>query len=155
MASFLDDQEKKGLQDVFSHLHDTFSRPIYYFKEAKTVVLSTNPGFNPIYQQNVAPQSKTIKKVTQSGSFNARIQYDTDKSESFVSSHEIDSQLKLRLPDGYVRIKVNSDGYQQLKSSKRLEFDGRRFSVESDVRPHGLFQPSYYTFYLLPVDKSK
>lgn len=154
MGSLINSTQKNYLQSVFEYVHDTFSRPIYYYKEAKTLVLNTNPDFNPIYQQNGAPSSTTIKKVVQSGSFNARIQYDTDKSESYVSSHEIDSQLKLRLPDGYVRLKVDKNGLTQLRKTKRLEFDGRRFSVESDVRPHGLFEPSYYTFFLLPVDST-
>jgi hypothetical protein len=153
MTSFLNSSQKGELQSVFQHVHDTFSRPVYYFKEAKSVVLTTNPSFNPIYQQTSSPE-QTIKKVIQTGEFQARIQYDTDKSEDRLSTHEIDSQLKLRIPDGYVRIKVDEVGYKQLKSTKRLEFDGRRFSVESDVRPHGLFTPSYYTFFLLPVDKS-
>jgi hypothetical protein len=152
MGNLISDSDKQALQNAFNDVHDTFARPIYYFKEAKTVVLSTNPSYNPIYQQN-SFQKSTVKKVTQSGSFSARIKYDTDKSEGTVSSHEIDSQLKLRVPDGYVRIKVDEDGYNYLKTTKRLDFDGRRFSVESDVRPHGLFKPSFYTFFLLPIDK--
>jgi surface protein len=154
MGSLINSTQKNYLQSIFEHVHDTFSRPIYYYKEAKTLVLNTNPEFNPIYQQNGGDSTQTIKKVVQSGSFNARIQYDTDKSESFVSSHEIDSQLKLRVPDGYVRLKVDKNGLAQLRKTKRLEFDSRRFSVESDVRPHGLFEPSYYTFFLLPVDST-
>lgn len=151
MPSFLTDSQKSAMQSVFQDLHDTFARPIYYFKEAKKVVLSTTPTFNSIYQQQSAPQ-KTVTKVVQSGSFNARIQYDTDKSEGSLNDDKIDSQLKIRMPDGYVRIKVDEQGYSHLKNTKRLEFDGRRFSVESDVRPHGLFTPNYYTFYLLPTN---
>jgi len=151
MANLFTDAEKEALQNAFDDIHDTFSRPVYYFKEAKTVVLSTNPTFNPIYQQNNIQQT-TVKKVIQSGSFNARITYDTDRSESYVTSPEIDSQLKLRLPDGYVRIKVDPSGHETLKQTKRIDFDERRFSVESDVRPHGLFKPKYYTYFLLPTD---
>jgi hypothetical protein len=154
MGSLLTDSEKGELQNAFDDLHDTFARPVYYFKEAKTVVLSTNPSFNAIYQQNNI-QKTTVTKVIQSGSFNARITYDADRSQSYMSSPEIDSQLKLKLPDGSVRIKVDQSGYNTLKTTKRIDFDDRRFSIESDVRPHGLFKPSYYTFFLLPTDKSK
>ena len=154
MGSLLTDAEKDDLQKSFNDLHDTFARPVYYFKEAKTIVLSTNPGFNSIYQQN-SIQSNTVKKVIQSGSFNARITYDTDRSQTQINSPEIDSQLKLKLPDGYVRIKVDMSGYNTLTTTKRVDFDNRRFSIESDVRPHGLFEPNYYTFFLLPTDKSK
>jgi hypothetical protein len=150
MPSFLTDSEKSAMQSVFQDLHDTFARPIYYYKEAKKVVLSTNPKFNSIYQQNIAPK-KTVQRIVQSGSFNARIQYDTDRSEATFEDPSVDSQLKIKMPDGYVRIKVDSDGHEILKSAKRLEFDERRFSVESDVRPHGLFTPNYYTYFLLPT----
>lgn len=151
MPSFLSDSQKSAMQSVFQDLHDTFARPIYYYKEAKKVVLSTQPSFNSIYQQQSVPQT-SVKKITQSGSFNARIQYDTDRSETSLNDDEINSQLKIRMPDGYVRIKVDEEGYGHLRDTKRLEFDGRRFSVESDVRPHGLFTPNYYTFFLLPTN---
>ena len=155
MGSLLSDSEKDALQNAFNDIHDTFARPIYYFKEAKTVVLNTSPSYNPIYGQttNQSPQQRTIKNVVQSGQFSARITYDTDRAESYVTSPEIDSQLKLRLPDGYVRIKVDASGNDIIQKTKRVDFDGRRFSVESDVRPHGLFKPTYYTFFLTPTEK--
>ena len=152
MSSLISDSEKNLLQKAFDSVHDTFARPIYYFKEAQTVVLQTSPSFNSIYGQNNL-KTETIKKVVQSGSFNARITYDTDKTNSYISDPEIDSQLKLRMPDGYVRIKVDSSGYNTIKETKRVIFDDRTFSIESDVRPHGLFKPSYYTFFLLPTEK--
>lgn len=153
MANLISDSYRNAMRSAMQDIHDTFARPIYYFKEAKTVVLSTQPSFNPIYQQN-AVSKQTFKRVIQSGSFNARIQYDTDKSTDQFSNYQVDSQLKLKLPDGYVRIKVDASGYEQLKATKRLDFDGRRFSVESDVRPHGLFKPQHYTFYLLPTEEA-
>ena len=152
MSSLIPDSEKQMLQQAFNDIHDTFSRPIYYFKEAKTVVLQTSPSFNPIYGQNNSIK-QTVKKTVHSGSFNARITYDTDKANSYISDPEIDSQLKLRLPDGYVRIKVDSSGYKTIKDTKRVLFDNRTFSIESDVRPHGLFKPTFYTFFLLPTEK--
>jgi len=152
MGSLISDSDKYDLQKAFNEVHETFARPVYYFKEAKTVVLSTNPSYNSIYGQN-ASINQTVKKVVQSGQFSARITYDTDRAEATLASPEIDSQLKLRLPDAYVRLKVDPSGYETLKQTKRVDFDGRRFSVESDVRPHGLFKPSFYTFFLLPTDK--
>jgi len=153
MTNLISEKYRNEMRSAMQDIHDTFSRPIYYFKEAKTVVLSTQPSYNPIYQQNSITQ-QTFKRITQSGSFNARIQYDTDKSTDQFSSYQVNSQLKLKLPDGYVRIKVDYCGYEQLKSTKRLDFDGRRFSVESDVRPHGLFRPQHFTFYLLPTEEA-
>ena len=34
MGSLLSDSEKDALQNAFNDIHDTFARPIYYFKEA-------------------------------------------------------------------------------------------------------------------------
>jgi hypothetical protein len=152
MSSLIPESEKTLLQEAFNDLHDTFARPVYYFKESKKVIIQTNPSYNPIYGQG-QQFTESIKNVIDSGSFNARITYDTDKANSYINDPEIDSQLKLRLPDGYVRIKVDASGYNVIKKTKRVVFDERTFSIESDVRPHGLFTPSHYTFFLLPTEK--
>tara|TARA_R100000152_G_C6700377_1_gene130035 strand:+ start:253 stop:711 length:459 start_codon:yes stop_codon:yes gene_type:complete len=152
MASLLSSAQKTALQSAFNDLHDTFARDIFIYKEAQSTIISTNPSYNPIYQENNA-QSKTVKRKVISASFKARITYDTDRSQSNLTSPEVESQLKLKLPDGYVRIKVAKDGYDYLKDAKRVEFDGRKFSIESDVRPHGLFEPTHYTFFLLPTEE--
>lgn len=152
MANLIPDSEKRLLQKAFDDVHDTFARPVYYFKESKKVILQTNPQFNSIYGQNT-DLKETVQKIVHSGQFSARIMYDTDKANSYLNDPEIDSQLKLRLPDGYVRMKVDASGYAIVKETKRIVFDQRTFSIESDVRPHGLFKPNYYTFFLLPTEK--
>ena len=151
MASLLTTAQNAALQSAFNDLHDTFAREIYIYKEAKRVVLATTPTFNPIYQQNLT-QQEVVERQIQSGMFSARISYDTDRAESYVTSPEIDSQLKIKIPDGTVRIKLDKTGYQYIKKAKRVDFDGRRFSITSDVRPHGLFEPNYYTFFLTPTE---
>jgi len=152
MANLLTHAQKAALQSAFNDIHDTFARDIFIYKEAQVTILSTNPNYNPIYQQN-SNQSQTVSRKVIKSSFKARITYDTDRSQSVLTSPEIDSQLKLKMPDGYVRIKVANDGYEYLKDAKRVEFDGRKFTIESDVRPHGLFEPTFYTFFLLPTEE--
>ena len=151
MASLLTSAQKAALQSAFDSVHDTFARDIYIFKEAKNVTISTSPNYNPIYGQN-SNLPDTVTREVQSGVFQARILYNTDRAEPFVTAPQIDHQLKLKVPDGSVRIKLDKDGYEYIKKAKRVDFDGRRFSIESDVRPHGLFKPTYYTFFLLPTD---
>ena len=152
MASLLSSAEKSALQSAINDLHDTFARDIYIYREAESTIISTSPTYNSIYQENNI-QSKTISKKVISASFKARITYDTDRSQNNLTAPEVGSQLKLKLPDGYVRIKVAKDGYDYLKKAKRVEFDGRKFTIESDVRPHGLFEPTHYTFFLLPTEE--
>ena len=144
MASLLTSLQKAALQTAFEDLHDTFARDIYIFKEAKNIAISTNSNYNPIYDRN-SSLSQTITKEVQKKSFKARIMYNTDRAEPYLAAPEIDSQLKLKVPDGTVRIKIDKGGYEYIKEAKRIEFDGRRFSIESDIRPHGLFEPTYYT----------
>jgi len=151
MASLLTTAQKAALQSAFDDIHDTFARDIYIFKEAQNISISTNPNYNPIYDKN-SSLSQTFTKQVQKQSFSARIMYNTDRAEPYLSAPDIDSQLKLRVPDGTVRIKLDKDGYDYIKEAKRIEFDGRRFTIESDVRPHGLFEPTYYTFFLLPTE---
>jgi len=152
MASLISAAQKAAFQSAFNDLHDTFARTIYIYKEAQSTVISTNPKYNSIYQQNQS-RSQVVSRKVVSSSFQARITYDTDRSQSNLTSPEVESQLKLKLPDGFVRIKVAKDGYEYLKDAKRVEFDGRKFTIESDVRPHGLFQPTHFTFFLLPIEE--
>ena len=151
MASLLTSVQKAALQSAFDDVHDTFARDIYIFKEAKKIVISTDPNYNPIYDKN-SSLSKTVTKEVQKQTFQARVMYNTDRAEPYISAPEIDSQLKLKIPDGTVRIKIDQAGYNYIKGSKRIELDGRRFTIESDVRPHGLFEPTYYTFFLMPTE---
>ena len=152
MASLLTTAQKAALQSAFDDIHDTFARDIYIYKEAKKISISTNPNYNPIYDKN-SSLSQSVTRQVQKQTFKARIMYDTDRAEPYLASPEIDSQLKIRVPDGTVRIKLAKDGYEYIKGAKRIELDGRKFSIESDVRPHGLFDPTYCTFFLLPTEE--
>jgi len=151
MGSLLNNAEKADFQKAFDSLHDTFARDIYIFKEAKKVVISTNSNFNPIYNQN-SSSTQTVTNQVQSGTFKARIKYDTNMAEDFMVSDNVDAQLKVKMAQGMVRVKLEKTGYEYIKDAKRIELDGRRFSIESDPRPHGLFAPTYYTFFLKPTD---
>ena len=48
-----------------------------------------------------------------------------------------------------VRIKLKIEDYEYIKSAKRMEFDGRMFHIESDPRPHGLFDVIQFVLYFL------
>ena len=72
MTSFLSDGEKKALSEQFNDLHDTFAREIFVYKEAKKIVVSTDPGYNYIYNETSAAET-SIKNVPQKISMMARI----------------------------------------------------------------------------------
>ena len=79
MGSLLTAAQKAALQSAFNDIHDTFSRNIYVYKEAKKVAITTNPNYNPIYDKNSA-LSQTVTKEVQKQSFKATIMYDTDRA---------------------------------------------------------------------------
>jgi hypothetical protein len=150
MTSFLDNIDKDGLESVFDDLHDTFARDIKFIKDSQKIILSTNPNYNYLYK-NAKGQMNTVKNKIIQTTMKARILY-VGRQEGDLFDGEAGAQIKVDKNAGEVRIKVNKDGYDFLKEAKRCELDGRKFTISSDERPHGLFSPRYYTFYLKPVD---
>lgn len=154
MAGFLTQNQKKNIENVIDRIHDTFARTITVFKiGARTVVASSN-NYNYVYKQ----QSANTSTTTVSQTFEARIKYVdmeeellTDRGSGQRGSHN--AQDKIILPVGTVKIKVNLEGYNYIKEAKRIEFDGRRFSIKSDAKPLGMFGPQYYEFILIPSDE--
>ena len=52
-----------------------------------------------------------------------------------------------------VRIKLKIEDYNYIRDAKRIELDGRLFHVDSDARPHGLFDSiQFYTLFLRPIE---
>lgn len=129
-------------------MHDTFSRSIFAYKESQKLILSTDPNFNYLYN-NVKGVSQILRK-SQFKSIKARIQY-MDRDNTVMYDNEADAQIKAQGPVGEVRIKVDHEGNEYFKDTKRVEIDGRMFFKVSDVKKHGLFSPKYFTYYLKPA----
>jgi hypothetical protein len=151
MGSLISDSDKERFQAVFDDMHDTFARDIKFIKDAKRVVLSTDPHYNYLYN-NVRGQVASVKYKITEAVFKARILYIGRQNEDLFDG-ETSAQIKVDKHIGEVRIKVDRTGYNYLKDTKRCEFDGRKFTVISDEMPHGLFTPYFYTFYLKAVDE--
>lgn len=151
MGSLISDSDKERFQAVFDDMHDTFARDIKFIKDAKRVVLSTDPHYNYLYN-NVRGQVASVQYKITEAVFKARILYIGRQNEDLFDG-ETSAQIKVDKHIGEVRIKVDRTGYNYLKDTKRCEFDGRKFTVISDEMPHGLFTPYFYTFYLKAVDE--
>ena len=150
MASLLTTAEKTTLNEAMDALHDTFARDIQIIKEAVKTVSTSSSQFNSVYGN--AGATTSLVYTPQSGSYKARVQYLRQDADYFSDS-QLDSQLKIKMPPGSVRIKVSGDAHDYLKDAKRVQFDDRRFTIFSDYRPHGLFDARYYTYYLMPIDE--
>tara|TARA_R100000995_G_C3411622_1_gene89643 strand:- start:106 stop:558 length:453 start_codon:yes stop_codon:yes gene_type:complete len=150
MAHLLTAAEKTSLNEVMDDLHDTFAREIQIIKEAVKTVSTSSAQFNSVY--GTAGASTSLTYTPQSGTYKARVQY-MRQDEDYFTDSQLDSQLKIKMPAGSVRIKVSGDAHEYLKDAKRIQFDSRRFTIQSDYRPHGLFDARYYTYYLKPIDE--
>ena len=151
MGSLINDINKNSLESVFDDLHDTFARDIKFVKDAKRIILSTDPNYNYLYK-NVKGRVTSVKRKIVEATFKARIKY-IGRQDGDIFDREAASQIKVDKHVGEVRIKVDEIGYGYLKDTKRCEFDGRKFSIISDEMPHGLFSPRYYNFYLKAIDE--
>lgn len=145
MASLISASQKASLQSQFFAMHDTFARPIVAFKSATHVTVSTNPNYNPFF--NGAPANDVENVYIQSGVFNARIKYNAEQELNLVIGGATD-QVNLNKADGVVRIKVDVTGAAYFQDVERAEFDGDLFELFTDKRPHGLFTPDFFTFFL-------
>jgi len=148
--SLIDDANKSDMQNVMQSIHDTFAREIKFIKDAKRIILSTDPNYNYLYK-SVRGSVSTVKREITEKTFKARILYVGRQEEGLFDS-EANAQIKVEKNIGEVRMKVDAEAYEYLKETKRLELDGRLFTVSSDERPHGLFAPQFYTFYLKPIN---
>ena len=136
----------------FADLHDTFSREITVYKNAKRVAIASSPSFNAIYGNSGT--TNTSEYQTVSATFSARIYYLKMDEEFFQnSSAGTDSQNKIIMPNGSVKIVVDPRGYLFIREARKVEFDGITFSIRSDGNPIGLFSNQYYEFLLTPIDE--
>jgi hypothetical protein len=150
MASLLTAADKTTLNEAMDSLHDTFARDVQIIKEAVKTVSTSSAQFNSVYK--TAGSTTSLTYTPQSGTYKARVQY-LRQEEDYFSDSQLDSQLKIKMPAGSVRIKVSGDAHSYLKDAKRVQLDDRRFTIHSDYRPHGLFDARYYTYYLKPIDE--
>jgi hypothetical protein len=151
MANLISDEQRAYLESMIDNMHDTFARDIVVNREATKVIISTDPNYNFLYKNVNGDFTKSTKYTAQYKTLKARILYE-DKQREQNFDGEVDSQIKVNRPMGQVRIKLNKEGYDYFKGAKRVDLDGMRFYIDSTVRPHGLFSPKYYTFYLRPVE---
>lgn len=157
MSGFLSQNQKNNIKSIIDQIHDTFSREITVFKIGQRVTIASSPTYNSLYRQ----QSSNVSTTEISKTFQARIKYVEMNEELFQKSTAKSSsanssagQDKIILPSGTVKIKVDLEGYEYVREAKRIELDGRRFSIKSDAKPLGMFGPQYYEFILIPIDES-
>lgn len=151
MPSLLTDAEKASLVADFQGVVDTFVRPITVYQEPQKTVIVTNPNYNPY--QSFNQNATGVLNTPIANIVSARVLYDKAQDWAFVKPFAgAGNEAQLKIKDQTtrsVRIKVDASGASLINSSKQVEIDGDRFTLESVARPHGLFAANFYTFYFV------
>ena len=149
MGSLLTTAEKTTCNDAMDDLHDTFARNVTVYKDAVITVSTPNQSYNTIYGN--AGATTPITYTPQSSTVSARILYGKNYPEDYFADSQSNSQLKIFLPEGKVRMILKAADYSTVSQAKRIEFDSQRFAIDSDFRAHGVFGAQFYTIYLKSV----
>ncbi len=151
-VSYFTPTEQTYLNDEFFNLHATFARPIVIYQTATQTVVFTSPNENILFEN--APFNSQTETVINSGIFQARILYAKKELLIPFGAVQRDSssdQNMIRLQEGEVRVRLDATGAAFLNSSERVTFDGNIFDLITTPRPHGLFTPNFYDFYLKKI----
>lgn len=136
------------MQAVMLQQWASFARPFSLYLEAQQAVINTDPNWSRFGQhdQNVLSPPVIPQVYIVSGC----VQYGQKQPFPYTDPYRFKDQqaLKLRDPEGDVRIKVIQDGYDLMKNCQIVTLDGLVFNMNSTVRPHGLFTPEVFTFVL-------
>ena len=155
MASLLTDAEKTTCNNAMDDLHDTFARDVTVYKDAVVTVKSYSSQENPSQSYNTiygnAGAVTPITYTPQSSTVSARILYGKNYTEDYFANSQSNSQLKIFLPEGEVRMIFKADDYATVSEAKRIEFDSQKFSIYGDFRGHGLFDSQFYTVMLKKI----
>jgi len=150
MAGFLSSSQISEIEHLYDCMHDTFAQTITVYKNGKKILIAHDPKYNSVYSRNNLGRNDSVEYSVLSETFDARIYYIKTEEELFNNEK---SQIKVVLPKGAVKIIVRKDGYEFIEEARRIEFDGRRFSIKTDGSPFGLTSNQFYTFYLFPLDE--
>lgn len=144
MSSLLNNNQKNQLEDVFTHVHDTFARDITIYTVKKQIFVATNQTYNALYSR--IKDATTEKKEVTSTTVQARVQY---ISKQYIESeYGLRAQTNLPISAGELRIKLDETGYTSFKFANRIEIDGTVWSIKTDASRIGLFSPKFYTLFL-------
>jgi hypothetical protein len=155
MAGFLSEDQINKVRALADTLHTTFARTITVYKSAKKTLIASTTAWNSLYGKTNTGSNSAVEYTTVSDTFEARIYYenmDTSYLTDDGPTQQAGTQNKIVVPDGSVKIVVKEAAYNYLSEARRVEFDGKKFIIESDGQPRGFTSNQFYTFVLSPVD---
>jgi hypothetical protein len=148
----IDPAYQSTLEGLVNQVFDQMKRPFTLYVEAQVANISTNPNYSRFGQhdQNVFNPAVNPQATVVYGT----ILYANQQPWEMVAPENRTNyqQDKLRESFGQVRIKVDASGYALMQNVKLVNLDGFNFKPVGNARPHGVFSPQRYTFYLIKVD---
>lgn len=138
MASLVSEINKLAYANEFNNIHDTFARPVTVWRTPERVVISSNPSYNFLYNDQ---ESIEVTYVPISGVFNCRIQWqDPSKTMGWP-------EIREEVRGNICRIKAKKDFVDFIDGAEKIEIDGRPVNAMGTNRPHGLFNIDFYTLF--------
>jgi hypothetical protein len=138
MPSLVSNEEKLAWASEFNDLHDTFARPVIAWKTPERVVVSSDPSYNFLYNDQ---ESIEVTYIPISGKFDCRIQWQ-DPSK-MMGWPEIREEVR----GNFCRIKAKKDFVDFISDVEKIQIDGRLVQGIGTNKPHGLFNIDFYTLF--------
>lgn len=147
MTNLISDAQRVIFKKKIDDVHDTFSRTITVWRQSAQEITNTDQDYDAFGDN----EPRSVVYTTESKDFKARIKYIDRQEKEFgiiigegrVQGTNIDVTQEFQL----ARIKVQSDANDYIKDCEKITIDGQDFSIITVPRPHGLFEPDYYTLY--------
>jgi hypothetical protein len=151
--NYLSSSVISAAQAIIDGVHNDTGQTVTAYKHAKQVVIATTPEYNRLYQSG-GSTALQVTKTTQSQSFQARI-LAMDADEDLILVNELDSQVKISLPKGTLRLKLDDTGWDFVKDALRIGVNNNMYNILNDgvEEIHGAWEPRYHIIYLTPIDE--
>ena len=139
----LSSSQRTEIKSVFDDLHDTFKKEIKVFTKKLASYSGPSNNQNYLFDKN-SPRTIAEPEYT-STSIYARVKH-MDRSE-IAKIPGIQSQTNIQLPEGLLRLKIQSSDYQTLVKAAKIDYGGLTYSLFSDAGKIGPFEAEYYMLY--------
>lgn len=136
--------ERAEYAQAFQDIAQTFSRDIFIFKQDNRIEINTTPEYNFLYRESQQFGASTFTTQIVSGIFPARVEWSDPTREDNFRGLEVDPTIA----GNYCRLKLTVDALNFISGAEQLWVDGKPCQRVGNIRPHGLFNPQFYTIFV-------